>query len=75
MRIKEITTQSRRDFTAIMECEFCNTEWVNRYGYDDRNYHDNVIPRMKCDRCGKSTVSENAPIDHTETKYPDNFYI
>jgi len=75
MKIKKILTQSRRDFTAMMECEFCNHQVKNPYGYDDRNYHDNVIPAMKCPECGKSTVSEGAPIEHTETKYPDGFHI
>ena len=43
--------------------------------YDDRYYHDNVIPHMTCSVCGKSTVSENGTIEHTPTKYPEGFQI
>ena len=53
MRIKEITSQSRRDFQAIYECEHCEYEY-NGGGYDDTNYHENVIPKMKCKICGKT---------------------
>ena len=67
-------SQHRRDFTAIYKCEFCGNESTGS-GYDDRNFHDNVIPDMKCKSCGKSTVSENAPITPTETRYPENFQI
>lgn len=51
MRIKEKTSQHRRDFRAIYLCEFCGHEEEGR-GYDDRNFHDNVIPNMKCSNCG-----------------------
>lgn len=44
MRIKKITSQHRNDYTAVMECEHCGHEQVDKYGYDDANYHDNVIP-------------------------------
>lgn len=71
MKIKQITSQHRRDFTAIMECEFCGHESIDRYGYDDRNYHDNVIPNMKCEVCGKSTKSEGGEVGFTPTKYAD----
>ena len=51
MKIKQIVSQSRRDFTAIYECQ-CGYE-EEGYGYDDRNFHDNVIPNMKCKECGE----------------------
>lgn len=53
MRIKEITSQNRNDFYAIIECESCDAE-RELSGYDDRNYHDNVLPNIKCDSCNKS---------------------
>ena len=53
MKIKEITSQSRRDFRAIYECESCG-ETKNGSGYDDANFHNEVIPAMKCDSCGKT---------------------
>jgi predicted RNA-binding Zn-ribbon protein involved in translation (DUF1610 family) len=68
MKIKQIISQTRRDFHADYECEGCgNIE--NRSGYDDRNFHDNVIPKMKCSKCGESTISLGAEVVHTETKY------
>ena len=75
MKIEKILTRSRRDFTAVMKCEFCEYQVVNRDGYDDRNYHDNVIPAMTCENCGRSTKSEGGEIDHTPTKYPDNAIV
>jgi len=70
MKIKKITEQHRRDFVAILKCEGCgNTQKQNRC-YDDRNYHDNVIPVLKCKHCGKSRndlgIVENTA---TPTKY------
>lgn len=52
MKIDKIIYQSRRDFKADFKCEFCgHTE--NKWGYDDSNYHDNVIPNMVCPQCNK----------------------
>ena len=47
MKIKKITSQSRRDFTAIMECEHCGATEINGSGYDDAFYHASVIPSME----------------------------
>lgn len=71
MKIKNIISQYRRDFSAEMICEFCGHEEKDSSGYDDRNYHDNVIPNMKCGKCGKSTISENGIIEKVATKYPE----
>lgn len=48
---------------------------MHNYGYDDRNYHDNVIPNIECSKCGKSTISEGGEIERTPTKYPEGFQI
>ncbi len=53
MKIKEILSQNRNDFTAMMVCEHCGEEHKLTTGYDDANYHDNVIPKMVCKKCGK----------------------
>ena len=47
MKIKQIQRQYRRDFWAIFRCEACGHECEER-GYDDANFHVNVIPKMKC---------------------------
>lgn len=75
MRIKKIISQHRRDYSAIMQCEFCGSEEKDKYGYDDRNYHDNVIPNMVCKKCGKTTNSEGGVVEKTPTKYPEGYQI
>lgn len=66
MRIKKILTQSRRDFTATLECDHCGHEQKLMGGYDDDNYHRNVIPKMTCDKCNKTASDEYRPLT---TKY------
>ena len=67
MKIKKIENQIRRDFWAIYECEHCgHTE--KRSGYDHANFHQNVIPRMKCSGCGKTAADDYSPLT---TKYPE----
>lgn len=72
MIIKKITSQHRRDFRAIMECEHCkHTQQLNS-GYDDANYHQNVIPKMKCESCDKTASEDYRPLT---TKYPEGHQI
>ena len=66
MKIKQITYQNRRDFQAIFQCEHCGNE-VDHWGYDDTNYHNNVIPAMKCEKCGKTAEGKIT----SEAKDPD----
>lgn len=74
MKIKQILSQYRRDFTAVYVCEGCGTE-VDGRGYDDSNFHQNVIPAMTCKKCGKN--SEDLGMDYRPltTKYPDGYQI
>jgi rubrerythrin len=70
MKLIKISNRSRRDFTGEYECESCGHKHTG-YGYDDRYFHHDVIPNMKCPRCGQSTVSLGLePMPHA-TKYPD----
>jgi DNA-directed RNA polymerase subunit M/transcription elongation factor TFIIS len=68
MRIKQIKSQHRRDFTAIYECEHCGNVCEGP-GYDDRYFHEMVIPEMKCDNCGKAADENYRPL---ATKYRDH---
>lgn len=61
MKIKTITSQYRRDFTAIYECEHCGFSETGP-GYDDANFHNNVIPAMKCPTCGKTADASYRPL-------------
>lgn len=71
MKIQKITSQFRRDFQAVYECEHCGHE-KSGSGYDDAHFHSEVIPKMKCDNCGKT-----APDDYRAltTKYQDGMVI
>lgn len=71
MRIKNIIYQNRRDFKAEYECEHCGNIIIE-WGYDDRNFHQNVIPNMLCDKCGKKADDNYRPL---ATKYPDEYQI
>ena len=68
MKIKEISDQIRRDLWAIDEGEQCGFEQSGT-GYDDSNFHTNVIPNMKCKSCGKKASDAYRPL---ATKYPDS---
>ena len=68
MKIKTILSQSRRDFTAIYECEHCGHEYKS-FGYDDTNFHKNVIPKIACPKCKKTSGDDYRPL---ATKYPDS---
>ena len=67
MKIKKITNQHRRDFWAVYECEHCKNEQKGT-GYDDANFHSNVIPKMLCGECGKKAPDNYRPL---ATKHPE----
>ena len=54
MNIVKYKEFMRNDFVAEYKCEYCGRT-VEAWGYNDDNFHDNVIPNAKCDKCGKST--------------------
>ena len=70
MRLVRKMNQSRRDFTGEYECEGCGHKETGN-GYDDRHFHDNVIPVMVCANCGESTKTLGAEVQHTPTRYAD----
>jgi hypothetical protein len=71
MYIKNIIKQHRRDFTAVYKCEHCDHEEESS-GYDDGNFHNNVIPKFKCEKCGKTASDKYRPL---ATKYPDGMQV
>lgn len=71
MKIQRIISQHRRDFMAIFECEHCGHTKEQR-GYDDAYYHNSVIPKMKCEKCGKMTGGDYQPVP---TKYPEGIQV
>ena len=77
MKLIENINQNRRDFKGKYQCEFCDNIEIdeNMNSYDDDNYYENVIPNRKCNKCQKSTISENGNIDRVATKYPQHFIV
>ena len=69
MKIETLIDQHRRDFQADYVCEGCGHVEANKYGYDERHFHDHVIPNMKCKACGKSRNDLGIVSEKTETKY------
>ena len=71
MKIKEIVSQSRRDFRAVYECEHCGHEHEG-VGYDDANFHKNVVPTMECPNCAKVAPDTFRPL---AAKYDESVMI
>jgi len=69
MIIKQITTQYRRDFSAILICEHCNHEQFLNSGYDDDNFHKNVIPKIACNGCGERASENYRPLQPKYAPY------
>lgn len=74
MKIQKITSQHRRDFQAVYECEGCGTTKKGS-GYDDAYFHQTVIPEMKCASCGKDTKELGIDYRPLTTKYPEGFQV
>lgn len=76
MKITKITYQHRRDFKADFVCEGCNHIEKGLSGYDDRFFHDEIIPkRFRCEKCGKTREDLGIKGEHWETKYPEGYQI
>ncbi len=74
MRIRQILSQHRRDFTAEYECEGCgHIEKAN--GYDDAYFHGTVIPAKKCLGCGKSANDLGSDYRPLSTKYQEGTQV
>lgn len=65
MKIKEIVSQTRRDFVAVYSCEHCG-HGVKGSGYDDDYFHREVVPGMECTQCKKTSPEDYRPM---VTKY------
>ncbi|NLZ54303.1 MAG: hypothetical protein GX892_14380 [Thermoanaerobacteraceae bacterium] len=71
MHIKKIVSRHRRDFIANYECEHCGFE-VERPGYDDLNFHQNIIPIMECPYCKKRAGEDYRAL---EPRYPEDMQV
>ena len=77
MKLVKKLSQHRRDFKGEYKCQGCgNVEIDNRLdSYDDAYFHENVIPAMKCDKCGESTKTLGVDYQPAATKYPEGYQI
>lgn len=71
MKLIKKEWQHRRDFSGIYECEGCGHQQTYPYGYDDRNFHDNVTHTMECEECGESSNSLGLVPQEVSTRYSD----
>lgn len=71
MKIKRIISQYRRDFRADYECESCGHIETNQSGYDDAYFHNEVIPEMRCPKCGKTAADAPEEYRPLQPKYPE----
>ena len=69
MKIVKIASQNRRDIYGTVECEGCGAN-QKFAGYDDDNYHRNVVPDIGCKACGKSARDMGVETRPLGTKYP-----
>ena len=77
MRIIKTYNWNRRDFSFDAECEHCKNIIKENGGYDDSNYYNNVVPSMKCVKCGESTRSKSSSVPNAiiMPKYDSNIII
>ena len=57
MKITKMISQNLAHFTAEYGCEGCGNTQVDNSGYNDKYYHENVIPNIQCNNCGESTTT------------------
>lgn len=71
MYITKIINQHRRDFDAEIKCEHCGATDTLKGGYDDSYYHNEVLPKLKCKKCGKAggeiSIKRNPKYDDSVT--------
>lgn len=74
MKIIKTYGWNRRDFHYDCTCEHCGAVETNRTGYDDDNYYRNVVPDIKCKKCGESSLSKptEVPLSVTVPKYRED---
>lgn len=70
MKIQKMLSQYRRDFQAVYVCEGCGATKKD-YGYDDKYFHETVIPNMKCDKCGKTNKELAVEYTARATRYAE----
>ena len=73
MKIDKIIQQYRRDFKAIYVCHCGHTQIDS--GYDDEYFHNEVIPTMKCEKCGQTSADCPDIYRPLTTKYAEGVQV
>lgn len=55
----QITSRIGNDYRATFECEHCQRVVENVACYNDYFFHEQVIPNMYCQGCGKNTTGND----------------
>ena len=75
MKFIELIHQNRRDITFSSECECCGAVERSISGYDDDYFWRTAFPKLKCKKCGKSTIDLGEEIVVRTTKYPEEYVV
>jgi len=59
MKTIEFCWMHRYDYEALCECEHCGNKQYMR-GYNDANFHNNVVPKVRCHKCNKDRNGEES---------------
>jgi len=51
---KIISWKSEKEFVANYKCEFCGNSLDNEYGLNDKEFYEEIIPRLHCKECDMS---------------------
>jgi len=54
---------------VVLECEHCGAQETDPGGYDDRHYHEVVIPAIPCNVCEQKAGEDYVP---RQPKYSEN---
>jgi len=76
MKIIKTMNHYRRDFEADIQCEGCGNIEHKSDCYDDRYFHDEVMPnKIRCSKCGKTRNELGIKGEYVETRYPEGLQV
>jgi C4-type Zn-finger protein len=56
VKVNKVKKIQNNDFTVVLTCEFClRTQEVFSVGGNDTHFQKMILPKIKCDKCGRST--------------------
>ena len=73
MYINNILSRNRRDIEVQLKCH-CGFSYVDTI-YDDEHFHNNIVPKIKCPKCGQIEADSPSPHIPLKPKYPEGFQI